>query len=155
VRSKVHGNAIDVANSNRIERLQIFRVEGTMEQVRVMLVTLLPAFWLVASDSRAAGPSVASADGRVRTLISICDHGKNGPLQDALARDLKPRSSPRRLGAQPLPNGPAFAAFADVLPRLERVGSFSAVAPTPSDLAGCWQFYWRTALEPRAPSSVS
>jgi hypothetical protein len=122
-----------------------------------MLVTLLPAFWLVASDSNAAGPAVAGADGRVRTLISVCDNGKKVPLQDALARDHKQRHSTRRLGAEPRPNGPtpAFVVSADLLPRLERVGLFSAVAQAPLDLAGCWQFYWRTALEPRAPSSVS
>ena len=127
-----------------------------MEQVRVILVTLLPAFWLVASDSSAAGPCWAG-DGRVRTLISVCDNGKKVPLQDALARDHKTRHSTRRLGAQPGPNGPipTFAVSADVLTRLDRVGLFSPVAQAPPDLAGCWQFYWRTALEPRAPSSVS
>ena len=128
-----------------------------MEQVRVILVTLLPAFWLVASESNAAGPSGACADGRVRTLVSVCDHGKKGPWQELLARDHKPRHSTRRFGTRPAPHDPTptFAVSSDQLPPLEQIELFSVVAEAPPDLAGCWQFYWRTALDPRAPSSVS
>lgn len=128
-----------------------------MEQVRVILVTLLPAFWLVASESNASAPAGTCADGRVRTLITVCDHGKKGPFQDALTRDHKPRSSARRHGTRPAPHDPTptFPVSSDQLPGLEQIGLFSAVAQAPSDLAVSWQFYWRTALEPRAPSSVS
>ena len=83
--------------------------------------------------------------------------GKKGPWQDVLARDHKPRHSTRRFGTRPVPHDPTptFAVSSDQLPPLEQIELFSAVALAPPDLAGCWQFYWRTALEPRAPSSVS
>jgi len=128
-----------------------------MEQVRVILVTLLPAFWLVASDSSAAKTAGACTHSPGRALVSACDHGKKGPLQDALALGQKGRHSTGRLGTQPGPNGftPTFADSRYQLPRLERVGLFSPVAQAPPDLTKCWQFFWRTALEPRAPSSVS
>jgi len=141
----------------RIEHSRTFRVEGTMEQVRVILVSLLPAFWLVASDSCSAGAAADGADGSGGSLVSACAHGKKGPLQDALALDQRARNSTRRLVAQPGRTGftPAFVSSDFQLSRFEPVGLFFAVAEAPPDLAGCWQFYWRTALEPRAPSSVS
>jgi hypothetical protein len=33
--------------------------------------------------------------------------------------------------------------------------AFSSTSRTPFELAQCWQFRWRTALEPRAPSTIS
>jgi hypothetical protein len=125
--------------------------------VRVILVTLLPAFWLVASDATAAGASGTCADGRVRALVSSSAHGKKNPFQTTLALDQRARHSTRRLVAQPGSNGstPAFAPSESHLSQLEQVGLFSAVTQAPPDLAACWQFYWRTALAPRAPCSVS
>jgi hypothetical protein len=125
--------------------------------VRVMLVTLLPAFWLVAADSGTVGTSKSFADGRVCTLVSDCDQGRKGPWSDAFTLEQKARHSTRRFGSQTGLNGstPGFAVAGCESPRPERFGLHSVFRQAPAELAGCWQFYWRTALEPRAPTSVS
>jgi len=128
-----------------------------MEQVKVILVSLLPVLWLVGSEFSGSGTAITCADSLGQTLTSPGAPDSKGPLRDAFVRDQSGRSLSRRLGSHSGSTGfnPAFATYGCELVESEPAKQISPKRGAPADLASSWQFYFRTALTPRAPSSVS
>src|SRR4051794_28915324 len=127
-----------------------------MEQVRVVLVSLLPVFWLTASEFRVPSTQQSCAPPASETWCSACAGASKSLSPDALVSHQSIRNLSRRLTNHSGTDGfnPTQANFAFQLPGLSRLESFDAAYEAP-DLASSWQFYLRFVAEPRAPSSVS
>lgn len=140
-----------------LERLRAPCVKGTMEQVRLVVSSLLPALWLVAAGHCLADPVSEHAARCHDTSVSAGKPAGSAPFTDACSLEQSARLSSRRVGTQAGGVGfltPALVATPEVRDR-EPVSVSSTVSADALGLAQCWQFYWRTALEPRAPSSDS
>jgi hypothetical protein len=140
-----------------IERQGARNVKGTMDLVRTEICSLFPALWLLAGGHCLSDSAIGCPDGCCQTSVSATkDHG-HAPLTDARASEQWARLMNRRVGPQ---TGWAGLLLPAVIPAsgLGEPEDASAPLTVSSDapgLAKCWQFYWRTACEPRAPSSVS
>ena len=90
-------------------------------------------------------------------LFSASKQGKRTPLPDVRSFAQSARLQNRRMGTQSGPSGLSAPVLGLELPLVApgrvRLSGFSSEAAL--GLAKRWQFDWRTALEPRAPSSVS
>jgi hypothetical protein len=140
-----------------IERLRGRGVKGSMDRVRTVICSLLPALWLVAAGHCFADPVVGRADGCCRTSVSATEDNGHAPSKDARSFEQSARVLSRRVGPQTGWGGlltPA-AVPASGFGEPEQSSSPLRVSSEALGLAKCWQFYWRTAREPRAPSSVS
>jgi hypothetical protein len=141
----------------RFERLGRAGVKASMDRVRIVLCSLLPVLWVLAAGHCVADPASACPDGCGRTLVSAAGHDGHTPLNDVRSFEPPARLLNRRMGT---PTGwgivPALpVGSASGLHDLERALAPLTVSPEALGLAKCWQFYWRTASEPRAPSFVS
>jgi hypothetical protein len=140
-----------------IERFELGCVKMTMNRARVILALLLPGLWLAVSASSVPGVIKGCAGNPLAALISDRGHAKHDASNDVCSLEQSARRCGRRITAQPGSAGtPTFLVSSQFqLPQLEHAESFSVGSRTSLSLAQCWQFRWRTALEPRAPSSVS
>ena len=144
-----------MADLNRDERIQFCVVKAAMDRVKITLVVLLPALWLMASGQRFLDPCANC------TSASVWAHSFKGgnpcPSAETGSVDLSARRANSRISSQP-PKPNFFS--------LERIGrseslhdQFFAYYPSNREglnaLAIRWQFDCRAAPEPRAPSSVS
>lgn len=128
-----------------------------MVRVKVMLAWLLPTLGLAASDQYLFAPVGGWPAGRSRASFSAAGHGKHARMPDVRSFEYSARSQSRRIGAQSGPSGFSVTGPSSGRQLLElgRVPLSAVSSETALGLAKCWQFHWRTALEPRAPSSVS
>jgi hypothetical protein len=140
-----------------IEHRHENRVELMMSRARAILVSLIPALLLLASADCFSTPLSPCGGDALCSLRSAGDHAQhNQPPADNSFAQVVQRWS-RRLNAPPGCAGfaapPALTVSPSVLPGL----IVARIAlPLPNlELAQCWQFHWRAALEPRAPSLVS
>lgn len=140
----------------RIEHFALACVKGVMDRLRYMVGPLLPALWLLANGYCFADSPSDGVGERCVDSILATRQGNRVPIQGSCSFDQSARCWSRRLWHSG-PNGlPPFLAGSDlVLPYLLQVDHSPALSDGPFGLAKSWQFYWRTALEPRAPSSVS
>ncbi len=140
-----------------IERVKGPCVKGTMELVRIAVCSLLPALWLVAAGFCWLDAASGCAGECCRPAVSAGDDRGRAPVPDARSFEQSARVLNRRMGTQigwggvPVPVAVSTSGFDD----LEQVPAPLTVSTEALGLAKCWQFYWRTASEPRAPSSVS
>jgi hypothetical protein len=128
-----------------------------MDQVRIVICSLLPALWVLAAGHCLADSVSGCPDGCGRSLVSAAKDGGQAPLPDARSFEQLARVLSRRLGMQTGWGGcwmPA-AVLTSMLGKLEQASAPLTVSTDALGLAKCWQFFWRTASEPRAPSSVS
>jgi hypothetical protein len=122
-----------------------------------MLGSLLAALLLLASGYCFLESISEHAGDLQIASISATRTGNRLPLQGSGSFEQSARCWSRRAWVHSGPDGfPLFLAVSD----LARPGLLQAEVPLtlfdgPLGLAKCWQFHWRTALEPRAPSSVS
>ena len=128
-----------------------------MVRVKVMLAWLLPTLGLAASDQYLFAPVSGWRAGCSRASFSAAGHGKHARMPDVRSFEQSVRLQSRRIGT---PSGPG--GFPVTVPgseqqllELGRVCLSVDSSETALGLAKRWQFHWRTALEPRAPSSVS
>jgi hypothetical protein len=140
-----------------IERFNPNAVEGIMKQARAILVSLIPALVLLASMDGFGNPTSSGACLALSCLQSEDSRSNHNqpPPDNSFAQAIQ--RSGRRSNVQPGPDG--FASPA-ALPLSESVlanveAAHSALPLADIGLAQCWQFEWRTALEPRAPSLLS
>ena len=123
----------------------------------MILASLLPALWLVASANCLVDPVSGSASNRLDSTVSAGGHGEPDAASSVCSFEQSARRWSRRLNHQSGPEG--FASPVTVsqfeLLKLEHIEGLPVDAKSSFGLANCWQFHWRTALEPRAPSSVS
>jgi hypothetical protein len=140
-----------------IERVRGYGVKEAMARVRIALRSVLPVLWLATAWCCLANPANGRTDGSDRTRVCAGAEGGHAPLTAGLAFDQCARLMSRRGG---MPAGwvedlmPA-AAWRGEVHKLGNRSDLPTVSSEALGLARCWQFYWRTALEPRAPSSVS
>ena len=122
-----------------------------------MLGSLLPAFWLLATGYCLLGSISDYAGDRQVASILATQQGNRFPIQGSCSFEQSARCWSRRVWVQSGPDGfPLFLAASDwALPSLLQAEVPRTLSDGPLGLAKCWQFYWRTALEQRAPSSVS
>ena len=134
-------------------------VQTTMRGIKIMLASLLPLLWLAASGQGSAHAPFNSTVVGCRTSVSISSagHDQGGPKEDACS----PGKSARHLGRRAGPHSSLDRTSTPVvisnsrLSGLRQVWTSANGAEASSGLATCWQFYWRTASEPRAPSPGS
>ena len=140
-----------------IEHLHANRVELMMSRGRTILVSLVPALLLLASMGWLSEPPSSCGFEALCSLRSASDHAQDRqpPADSSFAQAVQRWN--RRLNAQPGSDGftgpAALPSSPFVLPRL-----LIARVALPLDnleLAQSWQFHWRAALEPRAPSLLS
>ena len=140
-----------------IERLGGRGVKGSMDLVRIVICSLLPALWALAAGHCLADPVSGCPDGCCRSLVSATEGSDHAPLTDVRSFEQSARLLNRRMGMQTGWGGllmPA-AVSTSMLGELEHASAPLTVSADALGLAKCWQFHWRTASEPRAPSSVS
>jgi hypothetical protein len=128
-----------------------------MDRLKSAICLPLSALWVLAVGHCLSDPAGAQANRCSRTWIWSADHGGRGPLKDARSFERSAQLLNRRLGTQTGWGGVPISIALSVggFGELEQA-STRLVRPTELlALANSWQFYWRTALEPRAPSSVS
>ena len=128
-----------------------------MELVRTVICSLLPALWVLAAGHCLADPVSGCPDGCGRTVVSATEGSNHAHLKDVRSFEQSARLLNRRMGTQtgwgglPMP----AAVSSSWLGELEHASAPLTISTDALGLAKCWQFYWRTAFEPRAPSSVS
>jgi hypothetical protein len=140
-----------------IEHSTTSSVKASMDHLRTAICSLLPALWLLAAGDSPVGPWNGCADDCCRTSASLSADSGHAPLADARSFEQPARFVSRRTGTQTGwcgPLGPAVIS-ASGLRIFEPDSSPPTVSTDADSLARCWQFHWHTALEPRAPSSVS
>jgi hypothetical protein len=127
-----------------------------MERARVMLAWILPTLSLAAGQC-VLEPLGGSPADFVCASLSDSRQGEHHRMPDARSFEQLARLLNRRLATQSGPNGfPVPIAGPELqLAALGRVCLSAFSSAESLALAQCWQFRWRTALEPRAPSSVS
>jgi hypothetical protein len=138
-----------------------FRVEcsasgdtgATASRAGFMLASLLPVLLLVASGHQIIVPATGGTGARPCILAAAGSSDHHHPLELRRGEQMARRRAGTPFGPGGFPTAiPSLASRTIELGRLE----FSSIdTDGPLGLAKCWQFHWRTALEPRAPSSVS
>lgn len=128
-----------------------------MQRMRLILGSLLPAVWLLASGYAGVDTLSGYAGGCCVVSILSAQAGQRLPVPGSCAFDESARSWSRRhlldSGAESFP--PPLEASDPASPRL-LVGALRAqVSEDSLALAQSWQFFWRAASAPRAPSLVS
>jgi hypothetical protein len=128
-----------------------------MDRLRIVLGWLLSALWLLAGGHCPAEPVSGCPEGCCATAVSATNSDGHGPLTDARASEQWARLLNRRVGPQTGWAGllPPAVVPASGFGELKDASAPLTVSIDALGLAKCWQFYWRTASEPRAPSSVS
>lgn len=140
-----------------IERPYANRVELMMSRARAILVSFIPALFLLVSGDCLGDPISGRVCRDLGCLFSSGEHGKHNDPATANSSDQNVQRWNRRVnirsGADGFASPATSAQWRFTTPRELQ----DSVKPSPVhlELAQCWQFYWRTALEPRAPSLVS
>jgi len=128
-----------------------------MVRLRIMLTWLLPTLCVAAAGQCVLEPLNSYPAGRFRTSLSAAGRGERSRLPDARSFERSARVLNRRIGTHTGPGGlPGPLPCPELrLPALGRIYLCACSSDESLGLAQGWQFRWRTALEPRAPSSVS
>ena len=131
-------------------------VELIMIWARASLVLFIPAFFLLGAGDCLSDEESGGVGNDLGCLFFSGGHGKqNDAAANSFDQDVQRWN--RRVNVGPGADGFALAATAPQWPfTASRDLQDSVWLPTVRlELAQGWQFYWRTALEPRAPSLVS
>jgi hypothetical protein len=138
------------------ERCERWAVKADMDRVKVALVSLLPVLWLMASGQSLAGPCSNCSTASTADLKFALKSGKRCSSDESGSIDLSARRANARIGSHS-----ARSNFFPIEPTISSrsvdrrfLADFSSL-PEGSVLATRWQFDYRAAAEPRAPSSVS
>src|ERR1051325_3993860 len=128
-----------------------------MDRVKVTLVALLPALWLMASGQYFLDPCGNCPAASAADSAYAIQKAENGPSSETGSVDLSTRRANLRIGQQSL-RGNFF--FVQPIARSQPVdeqflSELSSNREGPPVLAARWQFDCRAAPEPRAPSSLS
>jgi hypothetical protein len=128
-----------------------------MARVKTILALLIPALWLVASMSCPCDPVNGFAGERSGSALFARGHRKNDSATSSSSLVQSARRWSRRFNIQSGHDGPStlVALSSRQFPLREQHSALPAHSRFSFNLANCWQFHWRTAPEPRAPSSVS
>jgi hypothetical protein len=140
-----------------LERSGFGNVKLTVNRSKAILALLLPVLWLSAPANGLLDAVNGCASNRLTSSVSAGGNAKRNPTNPICSFVRAARRWSRRLNDQSGPVGaPAPLAISQLQhPPPEHIEAFSVGSRSSFGLANCWQFRWRTALEPRAPSSVS
>ncbi len=136
-----------------IERSNACRVQLKMSRVKVILVVVMPALFLLASVDCFGGPTTGCGCDNLGCLFSAEGSGKHQSPSADNSFDSTVQRWSRRVHVQPGADG--FVALAQTRIRPEQTIDSFVSPPASPELIQSWQFLWRTAPEPRAPSLVS
>ncbi len=153
------GGGLNSISAGHIER-------GTLVDVQVMMMrrtgiivgSLLPVLWLLATGDSCLELMGDCGGGCCVASILAAQHGNRLPIQSSDGSfEKSARSWNRRPWIHSGPDGflPFVTATHAELPVYSQVATLVSFSGVPLHLAKTWQFSWRTALEPRAPSLVS
>jgi hypothetical protein len=140
-----------------IERTLANHVQMMMGRARAIFVSLMPALVLLASVDCIGGSFAGGGRSALGCLVSADGCSKqNRPPSDTSFDQVVQRWT-RRLNPQSGSDGFAPpAALPSVQPFLpDPAAAWFDLPSANHELARSWQFHWRTASEPRAPSAVS
>jgi hypothetical protein len=140
-----------------IEHLHSANVRRTMERSRMMFASLLPVLLLVTSGGSVVDPLGGCRGSRAVWSVSAQGRCRQQSPKAVCSFEQSIRRGIRRLnehsGPGPVPACVTLVRFR--FPTLDRDDLYWAASREFRDLANNWQFDWRTALDARAPSSVS
>jgi hypothetical protein len=139
-----------------IERSNTSRVQLKMSRVRVILVLVMPALLLLVSTDCFGDPATGCGCGDLRCFFSAEGGGKQKSSSPDSSCTPTVQRWCRRVNVQPgsdVSGGPVALAQTPI--QSEQAISTFVPPLTSLELIQAWQFLWRTALEPRAPSLVS
>lgn len=139
------------------ERADGICVESIMSRARAILVSLIPALLLLASLDCFSSPLLAAASNDAACLLAVDGHGPVYQVSADNSFHQAARRWSRRLQIQSGPDGfaaPATFAIWEV-GLADPNAALASLAHTHLELIQAWQFHWRTAAEPRAPSLAS
>ena len=142
------GNPVPEGNVPNVNR-----VELKMSRARIILVAVLPAMFLLVALE---GYSDCGAGDNPPGFFSLAGGGQRGSPASDTSLPQAVRRCARRSHVTPGVQGFSSLDLAQAPnfqpgPRMP----FFVLAYTRLELANGWQFLWRTALDPRAPSLVS
>jgi hypothetical protein len=118
---------------------------------------LLPFLWLAATACGSAGVFSGGSSCCPPSISAAAGRGQHDPARDSDPSKQALRNLNRRAGMSCESDGKPVPVIASAAghPALKHVPIRFSVVEAPADLVRCWQFYLRTAPEPRAPSAVS
>jgi hypothetical protein len=126
-----------------------------MTRARLILGSLLPVFWLLGVATCQSESEFFATGGSLASFSAAKGQGDHNPTDLAQALHQATLRFGRRVNLQSGPSGcPAPIALSQSTTPQPENGSFVRF-PDGFGLANNWQFHWRTALDPRAPSLVS
>jgi hypothetical protein len=128
-----------------------------MRRARAILTSLIPTLLLVGSLDFFSNLNHARPCHRLFASLSADGHDEHGRPSDGNLFDQAVQRSSRRLNVNSGAGGfapPACLVSSQIVVPAHNYG-YLTIAPANLELVQSWQFYWRTALEPRAPSLVS
>ncbi len=127
--------------------------KAAMRQVKVLLAVLVPVLWLAGTTACQGATRTRSSGQHSAGALAGSHHQDTAATGGSLEQTA--RRWVRRVQIQPgLERFQGPATFAQFEFPTRTGTTFSADSPCVRlSLAQCWQFRWRTALEPRAPSS--
>lgn len=140
------------------EQFTLANVKRLMRRLKTMFGLLLAAFWLAATGHCCPDPLDLCAGSDGTTSMATAPQGKGAPAPgNCCSFEQSARSWNRRPSVHSgLDEIPSFLTASDWdLPGYVPANVLITLSDSPSGLAKSWQFLWRTALEPRAPSRVS
>jgi len=128
-----------------------------VNRTRAIFALLVPVMLLIASSSFGLDRPDGSANYCLSSAVSVDTHCSDDYASPLCSFDQSVRRWSRRFNDQSAEDG-----FLSLLVRpgiqpanLDRVSGLSNDLHHAPELANCWQFRWRTALDPRAPSLIS
>ncbi len=128
-----------------------------MSRMKIMIGSLLPLLWVLAVGPGLLDPAAECVTDASLSAIRQARHGKQSPLQapdSVFAQSI--RSGSRRPSMCSGPDGVIpFLNSASRAPGFVQTDAAPSLSEVPIALARTWQFFWRAAREPRAPSLVS
>jgi hypothetical protein len=130
-------------------------VQRVMSFMRIMVVSLVLARWLFTSGHCMADSFCRCASDRCISTIAAAQQCKRLSAPCSFTGEHSTRFAARRMWLMSgLQGCPPFRALTDTLPPgIQPVGVIPSIGVYSFCLAKSWQFYWRTASNPRAPSS--
>jgi hypothetical protein len=142
------------------------RIPGTLSdsadnravRLRILFATFIPTLLLLGSGRLPLDPSPSYSSRPVSDCVGCArESAEHRPFRDCPSINQSTRSKNRRVVKQCGSDGfPPAAVSAGGFPADLAAPPLSSISSEgPPGLAQYWQFSWRTALEPRAPSLVS
>jgi hypothetical protein len=122
--------------------------------MKVSLAFLIPALWLMASLGFPSDQSKGIEQSN--PTLSVCGHDQDDSSISLCSFEQLARRSTRRLSFQSgLQGFPKLVLLANPVLLIREDSFFIPTSQADLGIANNWQFHWRTALQPRAPSLIS